>query len=57
VTPKGSARAEEVVETLGLRDLLDNGAILIRTDVELALPSVSVVSIVGSVREPGEAEL
>jgi len=37
MTPSGSsARPEEVVETLGLRDLLDTGTILARTDVELA---------------------
>lgn len=36
VTPAGTARPEEVVDTLGLRDLLAQGAILARTDVELA---------------------
>lgn len=36
MTPDGSARPEEVVEALGLRDLLERGAILTRTDVELA---------------------
>lgn len=34
--PAGSARPEEVLETLGLRDLLATGAVLVRTDVELA---------------------
>ncbi len=34
--PAGSARPEEVIETLGLRDLLETGAVLVRTDVELA---------------------
>ncbi len=37
VTPAGgSPRPEEIVETLGLRDLLTRGAILARVDVELA---------------------
>jgi radical SAM-linked protein len=36
VTPEGSARPEEIVETLGLRDVLDRGGILARTGVELA---------------------
>jgi radical SAM-linked protein len=36
MTPSGSsARPEEVIDTLGLRDLLDTGAILARTEVEL----------------------
>jgi radical SAM-linked protein len=34
--PNGSARPEELVEALGLRDLLAQGAVLARTDVELA---------------------
>lgn len=34
----GSARPEEVVEALGLRDLFANGAVLVREDVELAPP-------------------
>ena len=36
MTPSGSARPEEVVDALGLRDLLGRGAVLARTDVELA---------------------
>lgn len=36
MTSSGSARPEEVIETLGLRDLLDRGAILVRAEVELA---------------------
>jgi radical SAM-linked protein len=35
VSPDGSARPEELLEALALRDLLDQGAILTRTDVEL----------------------
>ena len=35
VCPYGSARPEEVLEALRLRDLLDKGAILTRTNVEL----------------------
>ena len=35
MTPSGSARPEEVVDALGLRDLLGRGAVLARTDVEL----------------------
>jgi radical SAM-linked protein len=36
VSPDGSARPEELLEALGLRDLLDHGAVLVRTQVELA---------------------
>jgi radical SAM-linked protein len=36
VTPNGSARPEEVIDALGLRDLLGQGAVLVRTEVELA---------------------
>ena len=36
VTPDGSVRPEEFLESLGLRDLLDHGAVLARTHVELA---------------------
>jgi radical SAM-linked protein len=35
VAPDGSARPEELLEALRLRDLLDGGIILTRTDVEL----------------------
>jgi radical SAM-linked protein len=35
VSPDGSARPEELLEALALRDLLDQGAVLTRTDVEL----------------------
>ncbi len=36
ISPYGAARPEEVVEALGLRDLLERGAVLERTDLELA---------------------
>ena len=36
MTPEGSARPEEVVDALQLKDLLSQGAILARTNVELA---------------------
>jgi radical SAM-linked protein len=36
MTPNGSARPEELVDALGLRDLLNSGTILVRTEVELA---------------------
>jgi radical SAM-linked protein len=36
VSPDGSARPEELFEYLGLRDLLDQGAYPVRTQVELA---------------------
>jgi radical SAM-linked protein len=36
MTPGGSARPDEVLDALGLRDLLERGAVLVRTDVELA---------------------
>jgi radical SAM-linked protein len=35
VLPDGSARPEELLEALALRDLLDRGAVLTRTDVDL----------------------
>ena len=36
IDPRGSARPEEILESLGLHDLLSLGAVLIRSDVELA---------------------
>ena len=36
MTPEGSARPEEVIDALGLRDLLGQGSVLVRTEVELA---------------------
>jgi radical SAM-linked protein len=36
IDPSGSARPEEVLDALGLRALLARGAVLIRTEVELA---------------------
>ena len=36
MSPNGSARPEEVIDALGLRDLLGQGAVLVRTEVELA---------------------
>jgi radical SAM-linked protein len=36
ITPGGSARPEELLDALGLRDLLGRGAVLARTDLELA---------------------
>lgn len=38
ISPEGSARPEEVLDALGLKDLLSRGAVLIRDDVELVLP-------------------
>jgi hypothetical protein len=38
VSADGSARPEELLEALRLRDLLDHGAVLTRTDVELEFP-------------------
>jgi radical SAM-linked protein len=35
VCPDGSARPEELLESLGLRDLLDQGALLVRSEVEV----------------------
>jgi radical SAM-linked protein len=37
VAPDGSARPEEVLEALRLRDLLDSGAVLTRTNVEIEM--------------------
>jgi radical SAM-linked protein len=39
VSADGSARPEELLEALALRDLLDQGAVLTRTDVELEFPN------------------
>jgi radical SAM-linked protein len=36
ICPDRSVRPEELLESLGLRDLLDQGSVLARTDVELA---------------------
>lgn len=36
MTPDGSARPEEVIDSLGLSDLLEQGTVLARTEVELA---------------------
>ncbi len=36
VSPEGSVRPEELLGSLGIRDLLDDGAVLVRTHVELA---------------------
>ncbi len=36
MTPGGSARPEELIDALGLRDLLGQGAVLARTEMELA---------------------
>jgi radical SAM-linked protein len=35
IVPSGSARPEELIDALGLRDLLGTGSVLVRTDVEL----------------------
>ena len=35
ITPNGSARPEELIDALGLRDLLGQGSVLVRTDMEL----------------------
>jgi radical SAM-linked protein len=35
ITPTGSARPEELIDALGLRDLLGQGAVLARTEMEL----------------------
>jgi radical SAM-linked protein len=36
ITSSGAARPEEVLDALGLRDLLERGAVLIRSELELA---------------------
>jgi radical SAM-linked protein len=51
ITPDGSARPEEVVEALGLRDLLAGGAVLARTEVELS-PQVSAAARPPSADDP-----
>jgi radical SAM-linked protein len=35
ITPTGSARPEELIDALGLRDLLGQGSVLVRTEMEL----------------------
>ena len=47
IRPEGSARPEELLECLGLRDLLDQGAVLGRTHVELATDDRTVLSAQG----------
>jgi hypothetical protein len=58
VTPTGTARAEEVLEALGLNDLPSSGAVLERTKLELqdeSLPQDSVpTSLPDSKQESGE---
>lgn len=39
LAPEGSARPEEILDALGLRSLMDQGAVLVRTDVELEPPA------------------
>ena len=41
IDPNGSARPEELIEALGLRDLLGEGVVLVRTDLELAAPAAA----------------
>lgn len=48
--PEGSARPEDVIDALGLRDLLQTGAVLIRTDVELAPTPPSPAAVVPSTK-------
>lgn len=36
ISPDGSARPEEIIDALGLRSLLSQGSVLVRTDMELA---------------------
>jgi len=48
VCPDGSARPEELLECLGLRDLLDQGAILVRTHVELGSDDRTMLSARGA---------
>ena len=38
IAPEGSARPEEVIDALGLKDLVAEGAVLVRADVELHTP-------------------
>jgi hypothetical protein len=42
VTPSGTARPEEILELLGLGDLLEKGALVERTSVELEEESASL---------------
>ena len=45
VTPEGTARGEEIVEALGLADLLQSGTVLVRSDIELSSPPPRTPSI------------
>jgi len=49
VTPTGSARADEIVQLLGGRDLLEAGAVLERTKLDL----IDELALVGSSRNTG----
>ncbi len=51
VCPDGSARPEELLECLGLRDLLDQGAILVRTHLELVAEDRTPQSVQGDEAE------
>ena len=57
VSPDGSARPEEVLECLGLRDLLDQGAVLVRTHVELVTDDRTVLSTQGDGGESAPGNL
>lgn len=52
IDPAGSARPEELLEALGLRDLLDAGAVLVREDIELADRDAAAVGAAASPRDP-----
>ncbi len=47
ICPDGSARPEELLECLGLRDLLDQGSFLVRSRVELATDDQTLLSTRG----------
>lgn len=56
VTPDGTARGEEIVEALGLSDLLDRGSVLVRADIELfpfPVPLHPLPAREGSAPKPG----
>ncbi len=50
ITPSGSARPAKIVEALGLRDLLESGSYLIRTEVELTGPPAGARPAAGALR-------
>jgi radical SAM-linked protein len=55
IDPVGTARADELLEALGLRDLLDSGSVLVRDDIELAPAPTWGAGPPSGLHDPGDA--